>query len=224
MKLLFPEYQLELLLSEDKITVLTVENVKAYTECLWELWKQTKGQEGKAILFDGEKSLPIAKETEYVINPFEIDCNDKKILTKLYTEIREQVDEQMALETVEMNRNIILYLEKVTHQVPYLLEYDIEFDLVPLLKMNNVRIQNFGESLLEKLIEYIKVVHRICHIDIFIFVNLKQYLTCEELKQLYEEVFYEKIMVVILESVLTRHLDSEKHWILDQDLCIIEAE
>ena len=44
----------------------------------------------------------------------------------------------------------------------------------------DVKVDDHPESLLEKLESYVKAMHQICKIPVFIFVNLKQYLTEEE--------------------------------------------
>ena len=44
----------------------------------------------------------------------------------------------------------------------------------------------------------------------------------EELKYLYEFAVYEKINIIVIESIQSEALIGEKGWILDKDLCIIE--
>ena len=98
----------------------------------------------------------------------------------------------------------------------------MDFDVTNLLKIYDVRMNSLAENLLEKIVEYIKAVNRICNIRIFIFVGLKQYLTENELEQLYEFIFYEHVYLIILEPMFTQILKGEKCCILDSDLCIIE--
>lgn len=90
------------------------------------------------------------------------------------------------------------------------------------VKLYNVKIDCEGIELLEKVVEYMKTMHQICHIKIFIFVGLKQYLTKQELEKLYEFVFYEKIILCIMEAEQTERIIGEKGWLLDKDLRIIE--
>ena len=56
----------------------------------------------------------------------------------------------------------------------------------------------------------------------YVFVGLKQYLPISELERLYEYVFYEKINLIIIESIYTPLINGEKGWIIDKDLCIID--
>lgn len=222
MKFIYSQYQLEIDVKEEQITVLTIENPKAYRDILSDLWNQIEGQEGEIILSENEKVKKLAKEAELIFNLFDLDCNNKKVITKLYQEIKELTNENLLNESAEINTQILGYLEKAIDQVPYALDYEVDFDVSVLLKMYDVRVNTLAENLLEKIVEYIKVMNRICNIRIFIFVGLKQYLTVNELEQLYEFIFYEHISVLILEPVFTKSIIGEKSWILDSDLCIIE--
>lgn len=222
MKFIYSPYQLEIDIREQQITVLTIENPKAYSEILSDLWNQKEGMEGKLILSENEKVKKISKDVDLVFNPFSLDCNNKKVLTKLHQELKELTNENLLNESVEINKQILEYLEKVINQAPYSLDYEVDFDVMNLLKIYDVRVDSLAENLLEKIVEYIKVMNRICNIQIFIFVGLKQYLTVNELEQLYEFVFYEHISVIILEAVFAKTINGEKGWILDSDFCIIE--
>lgn len=222
MKLVYPEYQLEVSLRENQITILTIENPRAYARLLSDLWNQTQGAEGGFILSECEKILSISRELECIFNPFALDCNDKKVIHKLYQELKEQAEENLLLETTKINREIILYLQKLLAQVPYALNYEVDLELPALLKIYDVKVDSIGTGMLEKLVEYMKVLNQICHMRIFVFVGLKQYLTREELEKLYEFVFYEKIILCIVEAVQTPRINGEKNWLLDKDLCIIE--
>lgn len=222
MKLIHSEYQLEIYLKENEIIILTIENQKAYRDILLDLWNQVEGGEGEIILSEGEKIKKISKDMEVIFNPFGLDCNNRKVINKLYQELKEISEETLIQEYTEVNKNIIEYLEKIVQHVPYALEFDLDLDLNTLLKMYNVRISSLSEGLLENIIEYMRTMSRICNVRIFTFVGLKQYLTSDELEQLYEFVFYEKIYLISIESIFIKRLEGEKCWILDKDLCIIE--
>ncbi len=222
MKLIHTGYNLEITLHENQITVLSVENPKAYSTILHDIWSQVQGEDGDFILSDYEKIKNISKEMECIFNPFALDCNDKRIVGKLYQELKEQAGIYLVNESVDLNSNIMEYLDKLIRYVPYVLEYNVDFDISLLLKMYGVRIESFGESLLEQTVEYLKVLSQICNVKNFVFIGLKQFFSVDELKQLYEFVFYQKINLIIIESVHSQHIDGEKCWLLDKDLCIID--
>lgn len=222
MKLIHTGYDLEIVLRENQITVLSVENPQAYSAILRDIWNQTQGGEGDFILSDNEKMKNISKEIDCVFNPFALDCNDKRIITKVYQELKEQAGIYLVNEGAVLNGSIIEYLDKLLEHVPYALDYHMDFDVLNFLKLYGVKIDTCGGSLLEKIVEYLRVLSQVCSVKNFLFVGLKQYLTVEELKQLYEFVFYEKINLIIVESVHSQRVAGEKCWLLDKDLCIID--
>jgi len=222
MKLIHTGYNLDVEIRENQVTVLSVENPKAYTTLLQDIWSQTQGGEGGFILSEGEEVKSISKVMECVFNPFAIDCNDKRIITKLYQELKEQSNESMLYEGLNLNAQIVSYIEELLNRVPYSLELNVDFDLVNLLKMYGVKVQSYGESLIEKIIEYLRVMNQVCNLQNYVFVGLKQYLETAELEQLYEFAFYEKVNLVIIESMHSPHVKGEKCWLLDKDLCIID--
>lgn len=158
MKLIHSAYNLEMTLRENQITVLSVENPKAYSAILHDIWYQIQGGDGDFILSDNEKVKNFSKEVECIFNPFALDCNDKRITGKLYQELKEQAGTYLVNESVKLNSNIINYLDKLIGYVPYALEYNMDFEISSLLKMYGVRIESFGECLLEKIVEYLKIL------------------------------------------------------------------
>lgn len=223
MKLVNAYYSVELDIIENQVTVLSVENPVAYSRIIGDIWHQTNGEEGSFILSDGDKIKSISKELECVFNPFSLDCNNKKVITKLYQELKSQADSILQEETAMLNSEIIKYLEKLIMTVPYNMKYNCDMDVTAIMKMYGMEIDNRAEGLLENIVEYIKVVSQICGIKTFVFIDIKHYLTGEELEQLYEMVFYKKINLIIIEPVHTNKLDKEKCWIIDKDLCIIKV-
>lgn len=222
MKFVYPQYQMEIDEVEQHIIVLSIENSKAYRDILSDLCNQIEGLEGEVIISEKERIIKISKEVELIFNPFSLDCNNKKVITRLHQELKDQMNENLIEETAKINQSILEYLEKVIYQVPYALDYNVDFDAMNLLKMYEVKVDNLAEDLLEKIVEYVKAMNRICNMRIFVFVGLKQYLTENELEQLYEFIFYEHIYLIILEPKFTKVLNGEKSCILDSDLCIIE--
>lgn len=222
MKLIHIGYGFTMELKENQINVLTIENTMAYSEILRDMWNQVQGQEGSFILSDKEKQLKISKEMECIFNPFSLDCNDRKILNKLYLEIKEQSDSFQLEEAMALNANINKFLDGLLMKIPYALKYKPDFELAGLLKLYNLEVESNGETILERIVEYLRIMTKICGIVNYVFVGLKHYLSESELEKLYEFIFYEKINLIIIEAIQTPPFSGEKGWIIDQDLCIIE--
>ncbi len=223
MRMVYPKYGITVDSLENMITVFSVENPIAFREMAGDFWRQLQGQEGGWILSEGGEQVSIAKKVMGVINPFLLECNDKKVLNKLYADLSETARESFFEETAQLNGNIVSYIENLTQNVQYQLDMGLELDVTALLKAYNVRIQTEHETLTESIIEYLRVLQQICNIHFFLFVNLKQYVTEQEIQEIYEYSFYNKIELFLLEGNYKTPLPNEKNWIFDRDLCMIEV-
>lgn len=143
-------------------------------------------------------------------------------MTALYQELRKRAIEELQEESISLQNHLIDYAEKLVQAVPYMLDYNDAPDWNGILKLLDVRISSDAESLVEKLIEYIRMHHRLCHIDVFWITNIKQYLSQNELESLSQFSFYEKVHLILLESDEKYRISSEKMLVIDQDGCIIE--
>lgn len=224
MKLVHAEYGIEIELKENQISVLVVESPEKLSELIQELYLSKQGGEGKFLLSEADKLLNMGKFLELVVNPFAIDVNEKRIVQKLYQEIESQVQEQLVLETAEIHSRLISYLEEIAGKVTYPVIFDLEQNVLGLMKTYNVRLETESITMLEKLVEYFRLLHQLCRVEVIVCVNLKSYLSEVELRQLYETVFYEKIALILLENVQREKVDGERICIMDRDWCIIDLE
>ena len=222
MKLVNTLYGLEFDSIENQILVLSIENHVAYSNILGTLWKQYKGEDGDFILSDGSKELKLSQKIECIYNIFSINANDKKIITKLYQELTFQNDTLLQEESVLFKQELISYFDKVISTVPYNLKYNFDTDLSSLMKSISVEIDDDSDSLLEKMMQYIKLMNQIGGLSIFVIPSLKACFSTEEIIQLYEFTIYNKIYLIVIEAIQTPHIEREKGWIIDEDLCIIE--
>lgn len=222
MRLVHSGYGIDIEICENEVNLLCIEKKKSFADLIQEMLDQKNGKDGQFILSEKDKIINMAKEVEIIINPFVLDCNEKRVQQKLYQEVYEQAVSKYLLETTELNAKIISYLEKITLSVPYDIIFDLEENIQGMLKIYGVRIEQQTSSLLEKITDYLKILVRMCRIKIYIFVNLKTYLDPEDLKKLYEFAFYEKLNIILIENQVIEKINCEKVCILDQDMCIIK--
>lgn len=222
MKLINTMFDLEIEMNENEVCILSVESPVAYRKVLNDIWSQCNGYEGSFILSENNKELKIQKNVGYIYDPFAINLNDKKILSKLYQELSAQSEEMLQEDSILLRKMLIGYFDKLINTVPYDIIYKFDFEMLALIKALEIQIDTTEEKFIEKITQYMRVMQQLCGVNIFICLNLKYYFTEEELKLLYESVYYNKIHLIIIESIHTPHVHGEKCWILDKDLCIIE--
>lgn len=222
MRLVFQKYGIDIEFKENCINILTIENQTACSEILRDLWEQYNGAIGTSILSDVDIELKISKVVECIYNIYDIDCNDKKILSKVYQDIFHIAEETFIEKTSALNKSIVEYIDQISQPLSYSISQSLEMDVSGLLKLYNVKISYEEGSITEMIIEYVRLIHRILNKQLFVFVNLKQLLTDEELQSFYEFVFYEKVYVLIVEGNEMESSKHEQHLVIDKDLCLIQ--
>ncbi len=208
---------------ENQINILVVEHPKALTDMLLTLLKQSEGDDGSFVLSENYTPLDFAKEAEIVISPFEIDINQRKILTKLHQKLTSlAIGEENFLKTKELMRCHSEYLGELLQQADYHLSFCDEFDVANLFKLADIRINTDSRNLIESLTDYLTIYAELCKTSCFIFVNLKSYLSDEELLDLYQFIQYKKLNILLIESIYRKQISPiEKIRVIDADMCEI---
>ena len=210
---------------ENVVNVLVVENPKMFSVVVADFYKQIENnEEGGFVLSEDSKVLSMQKYLDIILEPFTVDLNQKKIINKLYTKLKEKsVESEMYKETTELQSNIFAYIEKISETVEYPLVYDSSgIDFQDVFKMVDLKLEANHESLLEKLLDYMTVVHEFLGISHFVAVNLKSFLSFEDLEELYKGIQYKKLSLFLLENKTQENNSTvEKLYILDSDLCSI---
>ena len=102
------------------------------------------------------------------------------------------------------------------------LTLDVDFQATGLVKYCNVHMDSCYDNFAEKFIDYLRAVKMICNVDIVFVLNLKQYFSIEELKEIYKHCFYTKLSLMNLEGIKTDPIGGDRYVILDKDLCILD--
>lgn len=223
MNLVIPKYDINICFKENYVNTLIIENPDAFRFILSSLYNQCNGNDGSLILSEEDKILKISKEIELITNIFEVDCNSRKLINAVYKELNEMIYEVKYEEVSKLNGQIIDSLEDFFSLTPLPLEFDLDLDLSNLFKIYKTRVYIDDEKdSLSYLFDYLKLMHDVCKVEIFVILNLKSYFDKNELDMFIRNLNYEKIHLLILEGVESPNsLDNEIKLILDKDLCKI---
>lgn len=224
MKLTLREYNLILQLKENEVCVLTVENPQSFLNILQDFDSQCRGEDGAILLSDGEIILPMVNQVEIIWNPLQIDFNAKKILGRLYQEMKKISGEECCQDFQMIQQTMGQYLNALSLKLSYDISYSIEVDIMAIYKLCDVKLDLDGIDVQQRLIEYIKLLSMLCNVKLLIFVNIKGFLSNEQIAELYKTAFYYKINVLLMESTQKERLEGEKQYILDNFDCLIELQ
>lgn len=220
MKLVNSKYNLSMEWEENKSTTLIVENKDNMLNIINNLINQLSGQEGDFVLSD-EVKVKWEKQVDFVLEPFTINFNNKKIISKMYEQMFDVSKDEIE-DYNSINNVIINAIDKVTQRVEYNnIVYNLDFDWKNIYKLYDVKIGEDYDNLSEKIEEYIKIIADVLHIKLVIFLNLKEYLSKIELENIQQICFYKKINLLLLESEEREKIENEKTFIIDKDRCLI---
>ena len=224
MKIINNNWQRQIVLEDNLIYTIVFENKKYYRENILELIRQHKGYEGRFILSNNNKELSFDKNSYFISDLFNIDINNKKIITKIYGELLKVVTDDIA-EYNKITSYIREYFETLVFNNNLDLEYNDEIEANSLLKLGDFKIQFEESDYLEKLIKFLKVLVELCNIKIIFVVGLCRVFSVEEVEKIYKEVCLNKINIINIESEQQKIKKSDYYnelvYIFDQDNCEI---
>ena len=221
MTLVHTDNEIYIKFKENRVNVLVIENSKMMGEVVNELYNQCNGIEGNFIIAENDRLLKFTEKVIFITEPFSISCNSKKILTLLYKELEDEAKNSMYEETNVLNSEIVKYIENIISKLPYPITFSDDFNINSIFKLVNVCLDDYCESICEKIINYIKIVSSLSKINTIIFLNLKSFVTIEEIKEIYKIAFYNKINILLIENYIYDKIEYEDVIVYDKDLCKI---
>lgn len=221
MRLVEGKYGIEIELYSNLASVLVVEASEMLVEVVGRLYQQLNGNEEYFMLLNVDKKLIVSKNVEFIMEPFSLSVNDRKLLTAIYTELGVIVDEKYLVEKNYLQQSIMEYLDNVVQESEFPLIYMDITDVNGLMKLYEIKVQEEGLSLLERLMLYMKLCIQIKKVVVVAFLNLKMFLNQEDLVYLYEYAEYNKVYLLLIENEQKEKNNREQIYILDKDGCFI---
>lgn len=210
------------MLDDNVVTEWVIEAPEEFTRYVQELYMQCEGAAGDFVLSDGEKELGIAKNVEFLDSVLDLDVNERKILGKLYADLEQLAySEKFVVRTQEMIQYLRTYIFELEQETDFMLDVDDGVDMSAIFKGNGVKLETVETGILEKIVHYIKVVRLLLKKQVFVFVNVRSYLTVRQVEQLIKEAAYQEVQILLIENVMRDCVNSERRCIIDSDKCEI---
>lgn len=153
-----------------------------------------------------------------------MDINSKKVLSKVYTTLQKQIEEDI----VEYNQLISFiknYFENLIFKNRLDLEQGEEIDILSLLKLGEFKIHFEENNYLEKIIKHVKILTDLCGVKVVFLIGLHSIFNEEEIKKFYKEICLNKINIVNIETQQYNNNSSEEYkevvYIFDKENCEI---
>lgn len=223
MKICHPALEEPFQIDESKVSIVVIENQRMLSHMIQELRNQINGDLGEFIFCEDEKNISIEKRIQLIISVFDLDFNTKRNISKLYSQLAEKsVDEENYYETDLIKSKLLEYVERLISDEKSELKYNDNLEISDIFKIMKIEFDESSGILAERIINYLIVMNDYFHFSCYVFVNLKSYLSNEELISFYQYVIYNKITILLLEnSERMINENYEKQIIIDSDLCLI---
>lgn len=191
----------EIILLDNKIFTLEIENKSYFYRLINDFNLVSKNVLSDNIKFFDDKNseINLSNKIDVVVDYFNIDLNSKKITNSLYKLISTNIgdDDKSKLENYYAKIKNVLSKSFLDYNLPLII--NDEFNIEIVLKLLKVNIES-KNNLLDNLFLLIDI-NNIFHInELIIFVNLKQYLSKDELLELYKYCLYNNVRILLIDS------------------------
>lgn len=221
MKIILPHVDYVFECTDEKMCSIVIENQKLLYTIICDILRQVQGDDGETVLSENNQAIAMSKYAELItqFTPFEI--NHKNLLNKVVSEMQKiAVDELHYMKTQQIVSEWERYLIDLSTGMVGNLNFSKAL-ADTLIKSAGIEFEDMYESLAEKILDYFELVEEYNKKKLFIMVNLRSYLSDEEMKMFMRDVLARKIQVLLIESSERSVLDEEKRHIVDADLCVI---
>lgn len=206
---------------DEKINTIIIENKIEYRKIVNSFVNELNIRDGNILL---SKDIELLVPDKYLFtfyDYFTFDIN-KYALTRFYKKLKEISMLEYSIETANLKSKIEEYVYNLTKQYDMYLDISYDLDVIEILKSLNVKIKQYSELLLDKIINYINVINEIFGIKHFVFIGFKEYFTEDEILDFYEYIIYNDFSIVLVEPNNVKTVQTkEKTYIIDEDLCEI---
>ena len=222
MKLFHPEFSESFLLKDGAANVIIIENGVLFYSLTKELSLQCEGKDGDFILTDALCEIPAEKNIDFVGDILNFSVNERKLAAKLLARLSDKaLDDEHFAATAELMSAIEQYLLDLISDFDISVHLENSIDIAMLLKAAPVTVSDIHSSLPEKICNYVKIENEFFGKRIFAFVNLRQFLSKEDINDIYKFFRYEKLYLLLLEGY-QKYTSQDAHTlIIDEDMCII---
>ena len=222
MKLVHIGMDMQLEFDRDPVKEVIIESPDCFMLYIRELIRQSEGEEGGFVLSEDDKIQNISKCIDIIVNPFDVDINDKKILGKIYDQLKlAAYDERFYVHTQEMIRQVLSYIIDLINDSDFIMDINADVDMSLLFKATGVKLECDEDDFLEKIFKYIELVTELLNKKLIIFVNLRNYINDNKYKEFIDMCRYKKLSVLLLESSKMNRISCVKQYIIDKDRCEI---
>lgn len=201
MKINVEYFDNEITFDNGKINVLEIENKNYFYRFIKDLYNIYNELEIEEIKFfdNNFKEINMLGKIQIFTNYFNFEFDSKKYTSSISKYINNNISASDRNNLTNKYNKLQECYQKIINTFDLPLIVNQEFDINTITKMLKVKI-NIKDSLLENLLLLIDLESELKINDLLVFINLKQYLTKEELSELYKYSLYNEVKIILIDS------------------------
>lgn len=214
--------QRELEWSESRhICELIIESPKFFREIVKDLTISEEEKE-TSITMDGQV-LNFDKDIDVIFNPLKLDFNSKRaMMTLLKLLVKTSVSEDFYPATSKLKTKIVRYFNTIIDAGDFEFEVSADdFTMDSIAKAISIHIVGDEDDFVELLTDYVSMMVNLVNIKLFVFVNLRSFVSDDDLKRFKHNLDNHQIDVLLLETMERGPLNDVSRLTVDSDLCEI---
>lgn len=167
---------------------------------------------------DNNNEINYFNKFKIFIDFFDFNFDSKKITNDIIKYVNKNISIEVKDSILNQYNKIIKLYKKELNNIDIPLMIETETDSDNITKSLKISIE-VKQNLIENLLLLIDIENILGTKNILIFVNLKQYLTKNELEELYKYSIYNEVSILLIDSqCYGGTLNNEKKLIIDENL------
>ena len=207
-------------IKENEVYALEVENKNYFYRIVRDLHNISNNNIVDDIYLsdDNNNEINYFNKFKIFIDFFDLNFDSKKITNDIIKYLNKNISIEVKDSILNQYNKIIKLYKKELNNIDIPLMIETETDSDNITKSLKISIE-VKQNLIENLLLLIDIENILGTKDILIFVNLKQYLTKNELEELYKYSIYNEVSILLIDSqCYGGTLNNEKKLIIDENL------
>lgn len=188
-------------INEEKILSIEIENKSYFYRLVSNIYSIINSEIVEDITFydQNNNELNINNKIKIFVNFFNFEFDSKKYTNDINKYIINEMDENDKTILLKSYNKLIENFLKILNKSDLPLQILEEITIDNIIKNLKLTI-NSKNSLLDNLLLLIELEKTLKTNNLLVFINLKQYLTNQELKELYKYAIYNGIKILLIDS------------------------
>lgn len=207
-------------LEDDFVVSIEIENKNVFYRFIKDFYEISYGNVLEEVKFFNQdmKELNSSVKVQVFSNYFEIDFDSKKISNALLKYVYENISDIDRQSIIKSQQKLIDIYNKILNELDLPLNVNSDISVEAISKYLKISI-NKPLTLLDNLFLLIDLERELKINELLLFVNLKSYLSKDELIELYKYSIYNKVKILLVDAFnYGVTLNNEKKLIVDENL------